>query len=85
MAATHPTPEAFENSLSGARAWFAAKGLTRPRTGRALGGVVAGYARRYEMNPLVARVLAVTVGLVVTPFLYVPLWVLMPADPVDVG
>ena len=46
-----------------------------------LGGVMAGIARRYGMNPLVARVAAVvSVLTVLTPLLYIPLWVLMPAE-----
>jgi phage shock protein C len=76
--ATHPDPA--ENSLAGARAWFEQNGLTRPRTGRLLGGVVAGFARRFEMNLLVARVAAVVGVIVLTPLLYLPLWVLMPSD-----
>ena len=74
----HPDPSA--NSLAGARAWFAEHGLTRPRRGRLLGGVTAGFARRYDINPLVARVAAVAGVVVLTPLLYIPLWVLMPAD-----
>ena len=56
----HPTDDHLDTSLSGARAWFARQGLTRPREGRLLAGVTA--------------------GLVLTPLLYVPLWVLMPKD-----
>lgn len=41
---THDTP--YENSLEGARAWFAHNGLTRPREGRLIAGVTAGFARR---------------------------------------
>ena len=78
--AGHPHPDPAENSLAGARAWFAENGLTRPRKGRLLGGVVAGFARRFEMNVLVARVAAVVGVIVLTPLLYLPLWVLMPSD-----
>jgi phage shock protein C len=74
--ATHP----HENSLDGARAWFANEGLTRPREGRMLAGVTAGFARRYGMNVLVARVATVVGVVVLTPLLYLPLWVLMPKD-----
>ena len=73
------TPQ-FDNSIAGARAWFAHNGLTRPRKDRLLGGVVAGYARRYEVNLFVARVAAVMGIIVLTPLLYVPLWILMPND-----
>lgn len=70
----------YDNSLAGARAWFAAHGLSRPRTGRMLGGVTAAFARRYGMNVLVARVAAVVGIVVLTPLLYLPLWILMPVD-----
>ena len=45
--------------------------LTRPREGRLLAGVSAGFARRYEINPLVARLIAITTVLVLTPLVYV--------------
>ena len=70
----------YENSLDGARAWFAEHGLTRPREGRLIAGVTAGFARRYGVNVLVARVAAIVGVLVLTPLLYLPLWVLMPTD-----
>jgi phage shock protein C len=72
---------AYENSLDGARAWFAQNDLTRPREGRLIGGVTAGFARRYGVNPLVARVAAIVGVVVLTPLLYLPLWMLMPTDP----
>ena len=59
---------------------MARQGLVRPREGRMLAGVVAGFARRYGVNVLVARVAAVVGVLVLTPLLYLPLWVLMPKD-----
>jgi phage shock protein C len=67
-------------SPRGARRWFAEKGLTRPRDGRVLGGVCAGLARRYDVNPLVMRVLGVLFALIVSPVPYIALWVLMPRD-----
>jgi phage shock protein PspC (stress-responsive transcriptional regulator) len=67
-------------SLAGARSWFAEKGLRRSRDHRLLGGVSAGLARRYDVNLLVMRVLAVTSALFLTPLPYVVLWVLMPRD-----
>jgi len=70
----------YENSLDGARAWFAQNGLTRPRHGRLIAGVTAGVARRYGVNLLVARVAAIVGVLVLTPLLYLPLWALMPMD-----
>jgi phage shock protein C len=69
-----------ENSLDGARAWFAHNGLTRPREGRMLTGVTAGIARRLGVNVLVARVAMVVGVVVLSPLLYLPLWVLMPKD-----
>jgi phage shock protein C len=67
----HDNP--YENSLDGARAWFAHNGLTRPREGRLIAGVTAGFARRYGVNLLVARVAAIVGVLVLTPLLYLPL------------
>jgi phage shock protein PspC (stress-responsive transcriptional regulator) len=78
--ATHPQIDVHDNSLAGARAWFAQKGLSRPREGRALAGVCASFARRYEMNPLVARLLGIVGVLVLSPLAYIAAWVLMPKD-----
>ena len=71
---------AHDASLAGARAWFAEKGLSRPREGRILAGVVAAYTRRYDLNPLVGRILGVVGILTFTPIAYVVAWILMPAD-----
>jgi phage shock protein PspC (stress-responsive transcriptional regulator) len=67
-------------SLAGARSWFAEKGLRRTRDDRVLGGVCAGLARRYDVNPLVMRVLGVLSAVIVSPLPYIALWVLMPRD-----
>ena len=75
-----PHDDHLDTSLSGARAWFARQGLTRPRQGRLLAGVTAGFARRFGVNLLVARIAAIAGILVLTPLLYIPLWVLMPKD-----
>jgi phage shock protein C len=80
MNATTTYDNRYDNSLSGARAWFAHQGLTRPRQGRLLAGVTAGFARRFGINLLVARVAAIIGVVVLTPLLYLPLWVLMPKD-----
>jgi phage shock protein PspC (stress-responsive transcriptional regulator) len=80
MTHAHTEHPHTDTSLAGARAWFAERGLTRPREGRLLGGVTAGFARRYGMNLLVARVAAVVGILLATPLLYIPLWVLMPGE-----
>ena len=79
--ATAATPT--DNSLAGARAWFAQNGLTRPKDGRMVAGVSAGFARRYDVNPLVARIAMLTAVVVLTPLVYVALWVLMPDDAPD--
>ena len=79
--ATAATPT--DNSLAGARAWFAQNRLTRPKDGRMVAGVSAGFARRYEVNPLVARIAMLTAVVVLTPLVYVALWVLMPDDAPD--
>ncbi len=72
-----------ESSLAGARAWFAQHGLTRPRRGKWVAGVAAGFARRYRWNPLVVRLLVIAT--IVLPgsqvLAYAALWVLMPRDP----
>ena len=75
---THPNIN--DSSLDGARAWFAHKGLTRPRDGRVLAGVAAGFARRYDINPLVARIGAVASIIFLSPIFYVGAWILMPRD-----
>jgi phage shock protein PspC (stress-responsive transcriptional regulator) len=75
--------DTYDNSLAGARAWFAHHGLSRPRKGWRLTGVTAGIARRFGLNVLVARVAVVVGVLVLTPLLYLPLWVLMPKDAPD--
>jgi phage shock protein PspC (stress-responsive transcriptional regulator) len=77
---TNPHNHAHDNTLAGARAWFEQEGLTRPREGRMLGGVTAGFARRFDVNVLVARAATVVGVVVLTPLLYLPLWVLMPKD-----
>lgn len=79
---TAPLPQVdpHESSLRGARAWFAEKGLSRPREGRVLTGVSAGWARRYDLNPLVARLLVIAGSLALTPLAYVAAWILMPTD-----
>ncbi|HEV7753050.1 MAG TPA: PspC domain-containing protein [Baekduia sp.] len=78
--AAHPQIDIHDSSLPGARAWFAAKGLTRPRQGRILAGVSAGIARRYDLNRLVARLMVIAGILLLTPLAYAAAWILMPAD-----
>jgi phage shock protein C len=79
-ATTHPQVDVKDASLAGARAWFADKGLSRPREGRILAGVTAAFARRYDLNPLVARILGVVIVCTLTPIVYALAWILMPKD-----
>ena len=73
-------PTINDNSLGGARAWFADQGLTRPRDGRVIGGVSAAFGRRFGVNPFVARVITIAAAIGFTPLAYVALWVLMPSE-----
>jgi phage shock protein PspC (stress-responsive transcriptional regulator) len=82
MNATTANPVSTSDaSLQGARSWFADKRLRRTRENRLMGGVSAGLARRYGVNLLVMRVLAVMSVLFLSPLPYIALWVLMPRDP----
>ena len=81
MTATTAPDPVTDASLSGARAWFAERGLSRPREGRVIAGVSAAFSRRYGVNRLVGRVIAVGVAVILTPAIYVALWILMPRDP----
>jgi phage shock protein PspC (stress-responsive transcriptional regulator) len=73
-------PTINDNSLGGARAWFAEQGLTRPRDGRVIGGVSAAFGRRFGVNPFVARAITIAAAIGFTPLAYVALWVLMPSE-----
>ena len=64
MEATNQTTQS--NSLDGARAWFAERGLARRREDRMLAGVAGAFARRYEVNPFAMRVFAV-LGVLLRP------------------
>jgi phage shock protein PspC (stress-responsive transcriptional regulator) len=77
-AASHPVDQ--DASLKSARAWFRSKGLTRPSERRMLGGVSAGLARRYSTDRLVMRLAMVAGVLILSPLVYIALWVLMPND-----
>ena len=82
MTATATTDNSNVNSSSidGAREWFAEEGLSRPSEGRVIGGVSAAFARRFGIDPLVARVITVAAAIGFTPLAYVALWVLMPSE-----
>jgi phage shock protein C len=79
-AANPDTPTPNDNSLEGARAWFAEQGLSRPTDGRAIAGVSAAFGRRFGVNPFVARAITIAAAIGFTPLAYVALWVLMPAE-----
>ena len=58
-----------------------ASSLTRSRRDRVIGGIAAGVARRFDLDPLVVRVTLVVLGLFgVGVILYVGLWLLLPDD-----
>jgi phage shock protein C len=75
-----PQPASQEASLEGARAWFRESGLVRPHEGRMLTGVTAGIARRYGVNPLVARTGMALGWVLLSPIPYIALWILMPKE-----
>ena len=45
-----------------------------------VGGVAAAFARRYDLNPLVAQIIAVVTIFTLTPIVYGLAWLLMPND-----
>jgi phage shock protein PspC (stress-responsive transcriptional regulator) len=65
---------------------FRRQGLVRPRQGRVLGGVIAGLARRFGMDPWLARLLFVLILMVIPGsqiLIYPILWILMPNEQAD--
>ncbi|HEV7965072.1 MAG TPA: PspC domain-containing protein [Actinoplanes sp.] len=59
------------------------RGLVRPLRGRMLGGVVAGLAQRFGLDPWLARLLFVLVLLIIPGsqlLVYPLLWILMPSE-----
>jgi phage shock protein PspC (stress-responsive transcriptional regulator) len=62
---------------------MARQGLVRPREGRMLAGVCAGLARRFGLDPWIARLLFVLILFVIPGsqlLIYPVLWLLMPAE-----
>jgi phage shock protein C len=59
------------------------QGLVRPRSGRVIGGVCAGLARRFGLDPWLTRLLF-AVTLIAIPgsqiIIYPILWILMPSE-----
>ena len=74
------SPHTSDNSLDGARAWFAEQGLSRPADGRVIAGVSAAFGRRFGVNPFVARAITIAAAIGFTPLAYVALWVLRPSE-----
>jgi phage shock protein PspC (stress-responsive transcriptional regulator) len=59
------------------------RGLVRPQQGRILGGVCAGLARRFGLDPWIARLLFVVILLIIPGsqlLIYPIMWILMPAE-----
>jgi phage shock protein PspC (stress-responsive transcriptional regulator) len=77
---TTATPRYEDASLESARQWFAERGLSRPKERRLLGGVSASLARRYDTSLLVMRLATLAGAIILTPLLYVALWILMPSE-----
>ena len=62
---------------------FAGQGLVRTREGRVLGGVCAGFGRRFGIAPWPARVLFVLLFMVIPGsqvLIYPILWILLPSE-----
>jgi phage shock protein C len=62
---------------------FSSQGLVRPRQGRLLGGVCAGFARRFGLDPWLARLIFVVLLMVIPGsqiLIYPILWILMPSE-----
>jgi phage shock protein C len=79
-ATTSPPPASPNASLSSARDWFEANGLSRSKEHRVLGGVSAALARRYGVDRLVMRLAMIAGVIVLSPLVYVALWILMPSE-----
>ena len=59
------------------------QGLIRPREGRMIGGVCAGLARRFGLDPWLTRLLFVLILLAIPGsqiLVYPILWILMPSE-----
>jgi phage shock protein C len=70
-------------TMDSVHAAFRRQGLTRPRDGRVLGGVIAGLGRRFGLDPWPARLLFVLLLMIIpgSQFLIYPiLWILMPTE-----
>lgn len=79
-ATASPEPVTQNASLSSARHWFASNGLSRPTEHRVIGGVSSALASRYEVDRLVMRLAMIAGVLILSPLIYVALWILMPSE-----
>jgi phage shock protein C len=69
--------------MNSVHATMSRQGLVRPQDGRLLGGVCAGLARRFGLDPWIARALFMLVLFVIPGsqiLVYPLLWILMPAE-----
>jgi phage shock protein C len=80
----HLTPSEGRDLLMNAvHASLARQGLVRPRDGRMIAGVCAGLARRFGLDPWIARLLFVLILFVVPGsqiLIYPVLWLVMPNE-----
>jgi phage shock protein PspC (stress-responsive transcriptional regulator) len=68
--------------MNGVQRTFADQGLVRPRSGRIVGGVSAGLARRFGLDPWLVRLIFIILVLFAgtSIVIYPILWFLMPSD-----
>ena len=66
----------------GMRESFRRRGIVRPRRGRVIGGVCAGLALRFDVNPWLVRLAAVLSIFIPGPQIlaYVLLWIILPEE-----
>ena len=59
---------------------LARKGSRDAATIGIIAGVSGAFARRFGVNPFVARIVTISAAIAFTPLIYVALWVLMPSE-----
>jgi phage shock protein C len=75
--------EGRESTMNAVHDSLARQGLVRPQDGRMIAGVCAGLARRFGLDPWIARLLFVLILFVVPGsqiLIYPILWLVMPAE-----
>jgi phage shock protein PspC (stress-responsive transcriptional regulator) len=78
-----PIAESERNPMNSVHESMTRQGLVRPRNGRIIGGVCAGLARRFGLDPWIARLIFVATLLIIPGsqiLIYPVLWVLMPTE-----